>query len=273
VPREPDGSGNRFGLLLLFLIVTYVISAFLASTWVSAFQIVMFLVVAGLAARTGRIRRQALRVSVVVLSGGSVAAVVLALTHSTDAWAGAASLWTAAILVFAVIQIVRRVLADEVITLQSIFGAVSAYMIIGLMFAAIYGAMNRFGGGGFFAGGNVANVKTFQYFSFTTLTTLGYGDFTAAGSGGQSVAVIEALFGQVFLATLVARLVAAFRPRARAAGSRREPHAGRGPHAEGPRRRLPGRQRAPRPRRQPGSAAGARVTRISSRGHGRPGRR
>jgi voltage-gated potassium channel Kch len=47
--------------------------------------------------------------------------------------------------------------------------------------------------------------------SFTTLTTLGYGDYTAAYSSGQAVAVLEALVGQVFLATLVARLVAAFR--------------------------------------------------------------
>jgi hypothetical protein len=50
-----------------------------------------------------------------------------------------------------------------------------------------------------------------------TLTTLGYGDFTAAASGGQAFAVIEAITGQIFLATLVARLVAGFRGAARAA--------------------------------------------------------
>ena len=55
------------------------------------------------------------------------------------------------------------------------------------------------------------NTQTFQYFSFTTLTTLGYGDFTALENSGRAVAVMEALTGQVFLATLVARLVAAFR--------------------------------------------------------------
>jgi hypothetical protein len=71
-------------------------------------------------------------------------------------------------------------------------------------------------------------LQTFQYFSFTTLTTLGYGDFTAAGNGGRSIAVMEALTGQVFLATLVARLVSAYRspvPRARGgpSGRRRLP--------------------------------------------------
>jgi Ion channel len=62
-----------------------------------------------------------------------------------------------------------------------------------------------------FASGQPANAQTFQYFSFTTLTPLGYGDFTAANDGGRAVTVIEALTGQIFLATLVARLVAAFR--------------------------------------------------------------
>jgi voltage-gated potassium channel Kch len=64
------------------------------------------------------------------------------------------------------------------------------------------------------------NAQTLQYFSFTTLTTLGYGDFTAAGSLGRALAVLEALAGQVFLATLVARLVSAY------AGSRRRPPPG-----------------------------------------------
>ena len=103
------------------------------------------------------------------------------------------------------------------VTLQSIYGAVSAYLILGLMFAAFYSAMFHFGGDKFFAGGRPGTTQTFQYFSFTTLTTLGYGDFTAAQSSGQAVAVVEAITGQVFLATLVARLVASFRAPQKAA--------------------------------------------------------
>ena len=76
-----------------------------------------------------------------------------------------------------------------------------------LFTAAIY----HFSGDKFFATGEVANTQTFQYFSYTTLTTLGYGDYTAKYSSGQATAVLEALTGQIFLATLVARLVAAYR--------------------------------------------------------------
>ena len=107
--------------------------------------------------------------------------------------------------------VVRRVLAKPEVTIQSIYGALSAYLIIGLMFAACYAAFEHVGQQDFFANNQPANTQTFQYFSFTTLTTLGYGDFTAAGSGGRSIAVMEALTGQVFLATLVARLVSAYR--------------------------------------------------------------
>jgi hypothetical protein len=87
----------------------------------------------------------------------------------------------------------------------------SAYIIIGLMFASGFAAVNYLSTTDFFANNEPANTQTFQYFSFTTLTTLGYGDFTAGESGGRSIAVLEALTGQVFLATLVARLVAAYR--------------------------------------------------------------
>jgi voltage-gated potassium channel Kch len=79
------------------------------------------------------------------------------------------------------------------------------------MYAAVFAAIYHLSGDQFFAHGEAAQTQTFQYFSFTTLTTLGYGDFTAASSSGQSMAVLEALTGQIFLATLVARLVAAFR--------------------------------------------------------------
>jgi hypothetical protein len=87
----------------------------------------------------------------------------------------------------------------------------SAYIIIGLMFASGFAAVDYLTTTDFFVNNEPANTQTFQYFSFTTLTTLGYGDFTAAESGGRSIAVLEALTGQVFLATLVARLVAAYR--------------------------------------------------------------
>ena len=131
-----------------------------------------------------------------------------------DVARGASGLWMTLILLMTACLIVWRVVTFPSVTVQSIYGAVSAYMIIGLMFASLYGAMYYLGHRVFFAQATAtATPSLFQYFSFTTLTTLGYGDFTAVTNSGRAFAMIEAITGQIFLATLVARLVAAFRPR------------------------------------------------------------
>jgi hypothetical protein len=142
----------------------------------------------------------------------SVALIVISASLPTDTGQALTFIWTTLLLLLTVLVLIRQILMMPTVTLQSIYGAVSAYLIIGLMFAAIYAASYYLNGRTFFAGNRQATAATFQYFSFTTLTTLGYGDFTAAQSGGQAIAMIEAMTGQIFLATLVARLVAAFRP-------------------------------------------------------------
>jgi len=279
--------GPRFGLLLLLLVIAYLVSAFGSDTVTSVVQIVLFLGATTLALRNGQLDRRTVHVAIAVIVGGSAVAVTLALTHAADEATGAANLWAALVLLLGVVLIVRRVLEQSQVTMQSIFGAISAYMIIGLMFASVYAAMNKLSGGMFFVSGQTANVKTFQYFSFTTLTTLGYGDYTAGQSSGQAVAVMEALIGQIFLATLVARLVAAFRgPRQGSpeAPSRLPARPGRA----GPGGRLP-RSSQPRPpqkggRRWPAGASRTRrlagraprmppATRTSSLARAQPGRR
>jgi Ion channel len=210
-----QGSGPRYGSLLVILVVTYLLSAFKEAYIVSAVQVILFLAVVLIALRTGRFRRRTGQIIAVALLLGSAAAAILRLVDNQGAAAALASLWTALILLLAVFYIVRQVLAQPQITEQSIYGAVSAYLMIGLIFAAVYLAMFTFSGH-FFAHGP-DDTKTFQYFSFTTLTTLGYGDFTAATDAGRAIAVLEAVAGQMFLATLVARLVAGFRWSDRAA--------------------------------------------------------
>jgi hypothetical protein len=212
---RPDSEAKRpprrYGLLLLLLILTYLLSAFTSGAWVGLIQIVLFVTVAILTLRASRVRQRNVRLIIGIGLLISALAAWLALSRVSQVGSGFANIWTGLILLLTVVIIVRHVLTTGTVTVQSIYGAVSAYLILGLMFAAFYAAMYHLGGGMFFAHGRPGTTQTFQYFSFTTLTTLGYGDFTAAQSSGQGVAVIEALTGQVFLATLVARLVASFR--------------------------------------------------------------
>jgi Ion channel len=223
-PYRPPDADPRYGLLLLILILTYLLSAFNVR-FVADFDFAFFAAALLLALRTSPFPRRWKTLVGAVALGGSVLFLGLGQTGGNVAL-GAADVWKTLILLLTVALIVRRVLARSTVTIQSIYGAVSAYIVIGLMFAAVYAAIQHFSALPFFAGGKPGQPQTFQYFSFTTLTTLGYGDFTAASDGGRAIAVMEALLGQVFLATLVARLVASFRPRAQPArnqASRRLP--------------------------------------------------
>ena len=213
LPPSRGSGARRYGILLLILVVTYLLSAFTVAGLVSAVQVLLFLAVVLIALRNGRLhRRTAQLVGVGLLVGSCISAVLLLVDQNGDGGA-VSSAWTALILLLAVIIIVREVLSQPEITVQSIYGVLSAYMMIGLIYSAVYVAVWKFTGQPFFTGVTQKNTNTkeFQYFSFTTLTTLGYGDFTAVADGGRAVAVLEAIVGQMFLATLVARLVAGFR--------------------------------------------------------------
>lgn len=204
---------GRYGALLIVLIASYLMSAFITYRWMEAVQVVLFTVAMLLALRSAAISRRAVRTVLIVAIIGLPVMFVLSFSKGTgDTGTGIANIWTGLLLLFAAVMIVHRVLTFGTVTLQSIFGAFSAYLVLGLMFAAFFAAIYHFSGDKFFVPGEQVNgTQTFQYFSFTTLTTLGYGDYTALYPSGQAVAVLEALVGQVFLATLVARLVSAFR--------------------------------------------------------------
>jgi Ion channel len=206
---QPRG-GGRYGLLLLVLVGTYLLSAFNGRHLTTETQIGLFALLLLLAMRSSPLPGRWPLVIGTITVAGSAAAFGAALS-GTSAGAGAAELWKALVLLATATMVVRRVLAKPTVTIQSIYGALSAYLIIGLMFAACYAAIQHLSSTNFFANNEPVNAQTLQYFSFTTLTTLGYGDFTAAENGGRSIAVMEALTGQVFLATLVARLVSAYR--------------------------------------------------------------
>lgn len=206
----PPGGGGRYGLLLAILIGTYLLTAFSAAQLATEIQVVLFAGVLLEALRTSPLpgRWPAILGAATII--GSAVTFWTSLSGGRNGKA-AEDLWKSLLLLTAAVMVVRRVLAKPEITIQSIYGALSAYLITGLMFASGFAAMEHLATTDFFANNQPANTQTFQYFSFTTLTTLGYGDFTAAESSGRSIAVLEALTGQVFLATLVARLVSAYR--------------------------------------------------------------
>jgi Ion channel len=107
-----------------------------------------------------------------------------------------------------IVGVVRSLRARQAVTLEAVFGVLCVYILLGMFFAFIYGTIDRFGGNPFFAGGQSATVARCLYFSFASLTTAGYGDFTARTNLGHTLSVSEALLGQIYLVTVVSLIVA-----------------------------------------------------------------
>ncbi len=129
------------------------------------------------------------------------------LTPSLDltVWTTASSLVTEALLAAIVL---KRVFMGGRINRQRIEGAVAAYLLIGLIWANAYELVSLAVPGAF-AGTRAAGaaLPDFLFFSFVTLTTVGYGDITPVSPAARSLANVEALVGQLYPAVLLARLV------------------------------------------------------------------
>lgn len=104
------------------------------------------------------------------------------------------------------------VLEPGKMTSDRMAGAIAVYLLLGLLWAMVYGIATMldpgsFSGTGVLGQGQAGTARDFIYFSFVTLTTLGYGDILPVASGARTLAWMEAVFGQLYVAVTIARLV------------------------------------------------------------------
>jgi hypothetical protein len=109
--------------------------------------------------------------------------------------------------------VVRELEEDKRVTVQTVFCGLCLYLLIGMAFAFLYAFLNDVGTHSFFRQDVPESSNDFLYFSLVTLTTTGYGDFTAATELGRTFAVTEALLGQIYLVTVLAVIVSNVRRR------------------------------------------------------------
>ena len=103
--------------------------------------------------------------------------------------------------------IVRDLRATGQVRLAAVLGVLSLYLLLGMLFAFVSGAIDPLGGDPFFAGAQATTASNSLYFSFATLTTVGFGDYVARSDLGHTLAVLEALIGQIYLVTVVSLIV------------------------------------------------------------------
>src|SRR3954469_20536369 len=143
-----------------------------------------------------------------LLIGGCVALAPLVLLINSDSLVGLTYLLPVALLVPATLPItLQRILRQRRVTYETVLGALCTYVLLGLLFAFAYLALDAIRDGLFFVQPGPHVESEYIYFSFVTLTTLGFGDLSPAVGLPQALTALEALVGSVFLVTLVARLV------------------------------------------------------------------
>jgi hypothetical protein len=115
--------------------------------------------------------------------------------------------------------LVRHVREEGAITIRTMFGVLCIYLLIGSFFSFCFSVVDHLESTPFFTASGSEHQADFLYFSFTTITTTGYGDLVAATNLGRSLAITEALIGQIYLVTVVALIVGNLRPRRRTGGA------------------------------------------------------
>ncbi len=106
--------------------------------------------------------------------------------------------------------VVRQMFHANKVDTNTIFGAMNIYLVAGLIWAYAYILLNHFDAGAFHLPDyeSLSNqVELFTYYSYSTLTTLGYGDIVPESAQARMLSVLEAVFGQLYLAIVVAKLV------------------------------------------------------------------
>jgi hypothetical protein len=146
----------------------------------------------------------------------SAASAVALLVFGGDGFAALVGILSGLLTVATIATVALGVVDQGEANVQAVTGAVCVYVLIGILFVFLYGVLATLGSGDFFAQGTDGTRSLRLYFSFVTLATLGYGDYTAAGELGRTLAIVEALIGQLYLVTVIAVLVSRMRRRSSA---------------------------------------------------------
>jgi len=201
-----------YGLVLLLIIATYVLALMPGDRWLPAALLLLQSGTVWQALRVSGARPVIRLASAVVVTLALVAAALVVLARGTPLTA-LTFLAAVALYLAAPLSIVRDIGLRQRVDAQTMLGALAAYLLIGMAFGFTYACVAALQPGPLFGDAGDPALPQALFFSFVTLTTTGYGDLVPATNPAQSIAVLEALIGQLFLVTAVAKVVENWRPR------------------------------------------------------------
>jgi len=125
-----------------------------------------------------------------------------------------AMLLHALVYITVIVLLLRYVFGPEVIDADRLWGAAAAYLMIGILWCFVYALVELERVQTFMVRGEPGNLQLTEllYFSFSTLTTIGFGDIVPLSRGAQMAAILQGIVGTLFLAILIAKLVGVYPP-------------------------------------------------------------
>ncbi len=195
---------EQYGNGLVLLLVTYLFSA-VEWRWLDEFADFVFILILLMLAANQHVPR-AMRITAYAAGAVSAGMSLVRVATPSDATIAADAFSTMLVGAVAVLAIISRLMTHTEVTRATVMGAFLAYALFGFSVAYLYVGIDAISADPFFNQGQVP-VGDYLYFSLVTLTTVGFGDLTAASEFGKRLVVIEALVGQVFIVVLVGRLV------------------------------------------------------------------
>jgi hypothetical protein len=210
---------HSYGIVFALVALSFVLQAALPDgnlirlviIWLQAATLVF-------SVRIARSRRWPIRAASGLAALIAVAAPILWLVHGSIP-DGVMAIVTALLVGVAPLVIagglVRDIRGAGAVTIEALTGVLSIYLLAGMFFSFLYSAVGTISDEAFFVEVADPDRADYLYYSYTTLTTTGFGDFTAATELGRTLSVVEALTGQIYLVTVVALIVSNLRPRRR----------------------------------------------------------
>jgi hypothetical protein len=217
---SPDGAGSRraaneqntrvrYGVV--FLLAVAIVIFFIAApsaNWSRAVALALQFAALLVVIETSSVRRETRRRRAAVVGGAAAVIVILAGAGVvppgvTFGFGGILSLIIPAALLRGLIRLFRT----QGVTPQGVAGALAIYLMVGLAFSSVIGLTAELASQPYFASGTDGTQGERVYYSFTVLTTTGFGDFTAGMPVGRAIAVVEMLTGQLYLVTVIGLLI------------------------------------------------------------------
>jgi hypothetical protein len=210
--RRAERVRDAFGLVFILVLSTYVLASLLENHGWGAVILACATSATSVIALTSSHVRPRFVHAAIWLSGLTIVLAMIAAASGERTWLNFASVVQIGLLTVAMAAVLRRVVTTGEVGSRTILGAISVYVVLGILFTFGYGTIDRIQGGPFFEGVAHPSGSDFLFFSYTTLTTTGYGDLVPGGQPGRMISGLEMMIGQIFLVTLVAGLVSLWRP-------------------------------------------------------------